>query len=104
MNWLMKFTMPHVAAICLFPFGIYFRNINDVLKYIDHEEVHWMQQKEMLCIPFYIWYLIEWLIKIPFCKRKAYKSISFEQEARNYCPCEKKRFGWLRYVFSCSPV
>ena len=60
-----------------------------------------------LVVPFaywYAWYLIEWLIKIPFCKRKAYKSISFEQEARNYIPDNKRIFGWMKYIFSCSPV
>ena len=103
MNRLMKFIMPNTAAICLYPFGIYFRDIKTVEKYIDHEEVHWMQQKEMLCLPFYLLYFLEWLIKIPFCWEKAYKSISFEQEARNYIPCTRNSFGWVKYIFKCSP-
>lgn len=60
-------------------------------------------------IVFYIWYFIEWLIKLLISvftlgKVKAYKSISFEIEAyqndqtlkyRTY----RKRFNWLKYVF-----
>lgn len=58
---------------------------------------------------FYILYFIEWLIKLiisvfTFGKVKAYRSISFEQEAynnqkeKNY-PQTRKRFAWLKYIF-----
>jgi hypothetical protein len=36
--------------------------------------------KEMLYIPFYLWYGVEWLVKL-FCKGNAYRNISFEREA-----------------------
>ena len=47
---------------------------------INHEQIHTEQMKEMLYIPFYLWYVIEWLIKL-FGKGNAYKNISFEREA-----------------------
>jgi hypothetical protein len=36
--------------------------------------------KEMLYIPFYLWYGVEWLIKL-LCKGNAYRNLSFEREA-----------------------
>ena len=52
---------------------------------------------------FYLWYVIEWLIKIPFNGRKAYSSISFEREANCYEYNEtylmiRKAFAWLRFI------
>ena len=45
-----------------------------------HEKIHIAQQKEMLVIPFYLWYFIEWLVRL-FKKGNAYQNISFEREA-----------------------
>lgn len=43
--------------------------------------------KELLWIPFYIWYIIEYIIRL-FCYKfdtdKAYRQIWFEQEAYKY--------------------
>jgi hypothetical protein len=52
---------------------------------INHERIHHRQQVEMLIVPFYIWYLAEYLINRVRYKshRAAYFSISFEKEA--YC-------------------
>ena len=101
MNWFMRFIMPGVQAICLFPFGIYFRTYEITLRLLRHEKVRWFQQKEMLCIFFYIWYVVEWFIKIFFCGKRAYMSISFEFEARQESVDTRKRFGWMRYIFRC---
>lgn len=50
---------------------------------VTHEQIHTKQIYELLIIGFYLWYVIEWLIK--FIKYKnfhtAYKNISFEREA-----------------------
>lgn len=35
----------------------------------------------MLILPFYIWYLIEWLIRLVVNFKMAYMSVSFEREA-----------------------
>lgn len=52
---------------------------------------------------YYLWYVIEWLIKLPF--GNAYRSISFEQEAythqqdENYVENRKLYDGWISKVF-----
>ena len=41
---------------------------------------HTAQMKEMLYIFFYLWYVVEWIIRL-FMKGNAYRNISFEREA-----------------------
>lgn len=75
-------------------------------KTINHETIHFQQQLEMLVIPFYLLYFLEYLIRflISFDGNKAYRSISFEQEAYNneynleYLKT-RKRYNWLRLMF-----
>jgi hypothetical protein len=50
---------------------------------INHESIHTAQMKELLYLPFYIIYVVEWLIRF-ICIRdahSAYRKISFEEEA-----------------------
>ena len=79
----------------------------ELSKYVvNHENIHGEQQKELLIIPFYIIYCIEYLIKlcITFSHINAYYSISFEQEANinehdlNYIPT-RKHYRWIKYMF-----
>lgn len=51
--------------------------------FINHERIHLRQQIELLIIPFYIWYGIEFLIHFLRFKTRydAYRAISFEKEA-----------------------
>lgn len=53
------------------------------LKLINHERIHLRQQAELLVIPFYLWYITEYLILLALYKDKkqAYRGISFEREA-----------------------
>lgn len=75
-------------GICLNFFGLFLTQDKSWIdKYVvNHELIHTAQQKEMLWIPFYIVYLIEWVIRL--CQHlnwhKAYMSISFEKEAYKY--------------------
>jgi hypothetical protein len=50
---------------------------------VNHELIHVAQQRELLYIPFFIWYSIEWLVLcIKYRDRtKAYYNIRFEKEA-----------------------
>lgn len=69
---------------------------------INHERIHTKQMVEMLFLPFYIWYVVEWLIRIPM-KGRAYTSISFEREAygnMNDLDYLKKRkpYAWVKYL------
>lgn len=50
---------------------------------LNHERIHTAQMKELLFLPFYLIYLIEWLWHMANGKSslKAYRAISFEREA-----------------------
>ena len=66
-------------------FGVVFVKEGTILspQTINHELIHTAQGKELLWIFFYIWYGIEWLVRlIQYRDRKlAYCNISFEREA-----------------------
>lgn len=85
------------SAITLSPLGVFIKPdmlTNKAL--INHEKIHWEQQKEMLILPFYLWYVIEWMFK-------GYRQISFEREAYendanpDYLKT-RKRWQWVRYL------
>ena len=50
---------------------------------INHEKIHLRQQLEMLILPFYLMYAIEFLVRLFQYKKwdVAYRNISFEREA-----------------------
>ena len=50
---------------------------------MNHERIHLRQQLELLVLPFYVWYVLEYLVRLIHLKnaRKAYRNISFEREA-----------------------
>lgn len=78
------FMAPWVSGITLFPF-IILKDKESLNKpnLIQHEQIHIRQQLELLVIFFYLWYIIEYLIKRikTGSWREAYKNISFEKEA-----------------------
>ena len=71
-------------GLTFFPF-VFIKNKEDVLDkvFVNHEKIHLRQQIELLVIPFYVWYGIEFLIRWIITKDKnvAYRNISFEKEA-----------------------
>lgn len=85
------------CAMALFPFIILddekYRNDKYM---INHEKIHLRQQLELLILPFYIWYLIEYY-------KKGYMSVSFEREAYaneydlNYLK-KRKSFSFYDYL------
>ncbi len=50
---------------------------------INHEKIHLRQQIELLIVPFFIIYIVEFLVRLIQQKNwnLAYKTISFEREA-----------------------
>ena len=67
----------------------------------NHEAIHTVQMKEMLYIFFYLWYLVEWFVKLFRYGRNAYENISFEREAYtyqyDYSHLEKrKKYHWIK--------
>ena len=104
MNKILEFIIPeNVTAITLYPFGIYYRKTAISERTLYHEIIHWNQQKEMLCIFFYIWYVFEWLIKLIKYGSFAYMNISFEREAyhndgNKLYIFERKWCSWFKYL------
>lgn len=110
------------TAITLFPFifigreykGYFNKNPDEYKTLIRHEGIHYKQALELLIIPFYLWYLIEWAIRLVQYRnartiygkkdwKAAYRNISFEREA--YCNDTKpaylktrKRFASFKYL------
>ena len=96
---------PGYKAINLF--GILFVRGNAKIDAVtlNHEAIHAEQMKELLYIFFYLWYVIEWIIRLIKYKGSymAYLNISFEREAyqnENYLSYldHRKRFNFLKYL------
>jgi len=69
---------------------------------MNHERIHTAQQREMLFVFFYLFYFIEWLVRLPM-RGNAYRNISFEREAysnqRNLDYLKTRRhFAWRHYM------
>ena len=80
-----KYLVPKgYRGITLFPFIFLFRKEdkqNKVL--VNHEKIHIRQQLELLVLPFFIWYFLEYFVRLLHYKNTnlAYRNISFEREA-----------------------
>ncbi|MGQ1929468.1 hypothetical protein [Ornithobacterium rhinotracheale] len=79
-KWLAK----NVNAMAVFPFiFLKEKTLKSDVRLINHECIHLKQQVELLIVPFYIWYFLEYLYHYIRLKDsyRAYRSISFEREA-----------------------
>lgn len=73
---------------------------------INHEEIHGKQQREMLVLLFFLWYAVEFIIRLilnPMNYMKVYRRISFEQEAyendSNLSYLDgRKPYSWIKYL------
>ncbi|WP_027125835.1 hypothetical protein [Gelidibacter mesophilus] len=79
-----KYIIPNgFIGITLFPF-IFVKHAqlkhNKVL--VNHERIHLKQQLELLILPFFMWYWVEFLFRYLHYKdwHQAYRNISFERE------------------------
>lgn len=95
---------PFNGFACCNIFGILFTRrewLSDTT--LRHEGIHTEQMKEMLFVPFYVWYLLEWLVRLILFwdGRKAYKKIAFEQEAYAHekdTEYKRKHYAWFKYL------
>lgn len=73
--------LPGYKAITLWPFIFTRTELSD--EDLLHEKIHGRQQVEMLLVGFYLWYLVEWLIRSiqHWSFHQGYHNISFEREA-----------------------
>lgn len=95
------------SAMCIWPFVIVRKGIHvsEQSSLLNHERIHARQQLEMLLAGFFLWYGVEYLIRL-ICLRqhdKAYHRISFEQEAfandQNMDYLKKRKpFSWMAYL------
>jgi len=75
------------AGMAIFPFILLksasFKSDPEI---INHEKIHLRQQLELLVFPFYIAYLLNYLVNLLHYKKHelAYRNIVFEKEAYDY--------------------
>lgn len=96
-------------GICVNLFGTFWaRDVSWIDKFvINHERIHTAQQRELLFVPFYLLYVMEWLVRLlQYRNRKdAYMNISFEREAYAHGHdltylSTRRLFAWLKYLKS----
>jgi hypothetical protein len=73
----------NIAAMAIWPYILVRPGPPVSEETIRHERIHHAQQKELLLVPFFVWYGIEYLVRL--CRyrnhHQAYRNISFESEA-----------------------
>lgn len=59
------------------------KGIRPNARLLNHERIHLRQQIELLVVPFYLLYLVEYILRLIIYRNpsKAYRNISFEREA-----------------------
>ncbi|WP_298503651.1 hypothetical protein [uncultured Maribacter sp.] len=101
------FFYKNYVGLSLWPFIILKDNtLKEDIVLINHEKIHLKQQQELLILPFYIWYITEWLLRSLFYldSYKAYQNISFEREAYynennlDYLN-QRKFFSFIKYLW-----
>lgn len=99
--------IPLKGFIAINLFGVLFVRGDKTLSQqtVVHERIHTKQMQEMLYVFFYFWYVLEWLIRLLVIHNphKAYRAISFEQEARAYqqyidYPDCRHHYSWAKYL------
>jgi hypothetical protein len=90
-------------AINLFGIVFYKKNMSYITK--NHEYIHTKQMRELLYIPFYIIYCLEYLIRLLILQshKKAYRAVSFEKEAYSNQQDSsykesRKPYSWIKYL------
>jgi hypothetical protein len=92
------------AGMSLFPFILLRKkDAPHGERLLNHERIHLRQQLELLILPFYLWYLLDYLIQRIRGRKheEAYRSIIFEKEAYTHENdldyLQRRRFwGFLR--------
>lgn len=64
-------------------FGVIFALRELTPSELNHERIHTAQQRELLFLPFFLWYVAEWLVLLLKYRNmlQAYYHIRFEREA-----------------------
>ncbi|HUH32554.1 MAG TPA: hypothetical protein VLZ28_01295 [Daejeonella sp.] len=89
------------AGMALFPFILVKTKTLKLNKaIINHEKIHLRQQLELLLIPFYTLYLLNYLLNLIYYLHhdKAYRNIVFEREAY----AKERDFDYLKHRGFCA--
>ena len=80
-----KYLIPKgYRGLTIFPFVFVKQRLDKAnAVFVNHERIHLRQQLEMLIIPFFIWYFLEFCLRWIQYKKfdLGYRNISFEREA-----------------------
>ena len=104
--WTKFFSIGKAQAITIFPF-IFLKYRTDLKNQVllNHERIHVLQAIELLILPFYLLYLLEFFIRFIQFRNftRAYLNISFEREAyeneHNLQYLQKRKlYSFLKYV------
>lgn len=86
------------VAMAIYPFILIRKDVYPTNRLINHERIHLRQQLEMLVIGFYLWYVIEWILRL-----FSYYSLSHEKEAyynednMDYLKY-REPYSWIKYL------
>ncbi|HEY1008675.1 MAG: hypothetical protein ACO1NS_00815 [Daejeonella sp.] len=107
----MRFPVVHLrflpaSGMAIFPFVlIKYPELKQDRQIINHELIHLRQQLELLILPFFLLYLINYLVNLIKYRshHQAYRNIVFEREAythdSNYSYLRSRRFfAWIAYL------
>lgn len=82
---IIKYLIPKgYRGLTLFPFILIKYAVDAQNKsLLNHEKIHLRQQIELLVFPFFLWYILEYALRLLQYKNAnlAYRNISFEREA-----------------------
>ncbi len=102
-----KYLIPKgYCGLTVFPFVfVKYRVDKENLVFVNHEKIHLRQQSELLVLPFFIIYILEYFVRLIQYRKKdlAYRNISFEREAYSneynfdYLK-ERKIFSFIKYI------
>jgi hypothetical protein len=92
------------AGLSLGPF-IFIAGATASARLLNHERIHWRQQREMLFVGQWVWYGVEYLARRlrGGGHAKAYRAISFEREAYgnqenlSYL-ATRRRWAWVQFL------
>ena len=95
-----------IGGISIFPFIILREKYQGTVRgeqIVNHETIHFQQQLELLVIPFYILYVLNFIINLCTMNPTPYKNILFEKEAfyneNNLEYLEtRKRYSWIKLI------
>ena len=101
-----KYLIPKdYRGMTLFPFVFVKESLDKKnLVFLNHERIHLRQQLELLIIPFFVLYFMEFLVRLIKYRNTdlTYRNISFEREAyanENDLDYFKNRFFWKFFKY-----